>query len=141
MLSTILIFKWCKFSVNLWTLCFVLQKVTKSFKFTMWSVHLYPQTMLIQKVRFVLYTTLWVLQPMDDIQTGPAVVNTPSILQNGHSNRSSCSNHSKRDCSNEGKFSRNTQYLFIFVKIAGRADFALFQNLLSICSDCTSTIL
>ena len=30
-LSTIIIFKRCKFSVNLWKLCFVLQKVPKSF--------------------------------------------------------------------------------------------------------------
>ena len=32
-LSTIIIFKQCKFYENLWTLCFVLQTVPKSFKF------------------------------------------------------------------------------------------------------------
>ena len=30
-MSTIIIFKRCKFNVNLWTWCFVLQKVPKSF--------------------------------------------------------------------------------------------------------------
>ena len=33
-LSTIIIFKQCKFNVNLWKLCFELQKVPKSFKKT-----------------------------------------------------------------------------------------------------------
>ena len=31
MLSTIIIFKRCKFNINQWTLCFVLQKVPESF--------------------------------------------------------------------------------------------------------------
>ena len=31
-LSTIIIFKQCKFNVSLWPLCFMLQKVPKSFK-------------------------------------------------------------------------------------------------------------
>ena len=31
-LSTIIIFKLCKFNVNLWTLCFVLHKVPKPMK-------------------------------------------------------------------------------------------------------------
>ena len=58
------------------------------------------------------------------IQTGQVVVTTP-----------------KETAQMRENLVETHTYLFIFVKIAGRADFALFQNLLSICSDCTSTIL
>ena len=57
------------------------------------------------------------------IQTGQVVVTTPKETAQMRENLV------------------ETHIFIIFVKIAGRADFALFQNLLSICSDCTSTIL
>ena len=47
MLSTIIIFKLCKFNVNLLTLCYVLQKVLKSSKSTQilkrCNLHVYGQ--------------------------------------------------------------------------------------------------
>ena len=40
-LSTIIIFKRCKFNVNLWTLCLCLQKVPKSFKTNLYVLMAY----------------------------------------------------------------------------------------------------